>query len=123
MNYIKYRPWDLKGKPLGLHTLSSYEEKLLCTTVAGRIMPPPKDIYFLISRTCGYFTLHDKADFVDLSKTKDLERGDYSELFECAQSLTIDRFFQLQTEKETPREGSRKSQFAITDFADDRREA
>lgn len=77
----------------------------------------------LIPGTCGYFTLHDKADFVDLSKTKDLEMGDYSELFECAQSLTTDRFFQSQTEKETPREGSRKSRFAITHFADDRREA
>lgn len=64
---------------------------------------------------------HYKADFVDLSKSKDLEMGGSTELFECAQCLTVDRCFQMQTEKGIPREGGMKSQSAIADFADDRR--
>lgn len=40
-----------------------------------RIMPPLKDVYILIPRTCAYVIIHCKKDFADMIKVRDLEEG------------------------------------------------
>lgn len=51
----------------------------------GRIMAP-KDITFVIPRTCEYVTLGGKSNFADVIKMKTLRREDYPALSGWAQS-------------------------------------
>lgn len=44
-------------------------------TVISRIMPPPKDAYIPIPRTCVYVAIHYRKDFADMIKFRDLEEG------------------------------------------------
>lgn len=70
-----------------------------------------------------YFTLHDKADFVDFCKEYVYILRWEIILIWGAGSLRADTFFQLQTEKKRHRDGSMRSWSAITEFADRQKRA